>query len=36
MLRLARWQIGGMTGDVLGGVQQVAEIAVLLVVAAHA
>jgi len=36
VLRLARRQIGGITGDVLGGVQQAAEIAVLLVVAARA
>jgi adenosylcobinamide-GDP ribazoletransferase len=33
---LARQQIGGLTGDVLGAVQQAGEIAVLLVVAAAA
>lgn len=32
---VARWQIGGVTGDVLGGAEQVAEILVLLVVAAR-
>ncbi len=31
---LARWQIGGYTGDVLGGLEQSGEIAVLLVAAA--
>lgn len=34
MERLCRAQIGGQTGDVLGALQQLAEIAILLVVAA--
>jgi adenosylcobinamide-GDP ribazoletransferase len=34
-VRLARRQIGGYTGDVLGAVQQLGEIAILLVAAAH-
>ena len=36
LARLARRQIGGYNGDTLGAAQQVAEIAVLVVVAAHA
>ena len=32
--RLARWQIGGYTGDVLGGVQQMTELLFLLAVSA--
>jgi adenosylcobinamide-GDP ribazoletransferase len=32
---LARWQIGGQTGDVLGGAEQVSETAILLLLAAR-
>jgi len=34
MLLLARWQIGGHTGDVLGATQQVTEVAALLAISA--
>ena len=35
MARLALWQIGGQTGDVLGGAEQVAETAILVLLAAR-
>jgi|GraSoiStandDraft_43_1057313.scaffolds.fasta_scaffold13299_4 adenosylcobinamide-GDP ribazoletransferase len=35
MERLAQWQIGGQTGDVLGGAEQIAETAILALLAAR-
>ena len=35
MARLALRQIGGQTGDVLGGAEQVAETAILVLLAAR-
>ena len=35
MARLAKWQIGGQTGDVLGAAEQVAETAILVLLAAR-